>query len=80
MVELEIHLPNSKVRSYRFLTTDTLKSALKTVCTKEKFSIYEYYFHHMQRTDDSLDMSLCVGDLRTDKIKLISKRGSLCPH
>ena len=76
MVVLEIYLPNSQVRTYRFLKTDTLKDALKRVCNKERFSAYEYYFHHMQRTDDSLDMTLRVGDLRTDKIRLISKRGS----
>lgn len=77
MVDLEIHLPNSDVRTYKFYKTDTLKGALKMVCTKEKLRVNEYYFHHMQRTDDNLDMALRIGDLRTDKIRLISKRGWL---
>lgn len=81
MVNLEIYLPNSETRTYSFLKTDSLRSALKRVCNKERFSVNDYYFHHMQRTDDSLDMALRVGDLRTDKIRLISKkRGSLCRH
>ena len=75
MVYLEIHLPNSEVRNYRFYKTDTLKGALKMVCTREKLRVNDHYFHHMQRTDDSLDMALRIGDLRTDKIRLISNRG-----
>ena len=75
MVHLEIHLPNSEVRAYRFYQTDTLKGALKMVCTREKLRLEEHYFHHMQRTDDSVNMALRIGDLRTDKIRLISTRG-----
>ncbi|XP_028397855.1 uncharacterized protein LOC114521567 isoform X2 [Dendronephthya gigantea] len=74
MVVLEICLPNSETRSYRFYKTDTLKGALKMVCTREKLRISDHYFHHMQRTDDSLDMALRVGDLRTDKIRIVSRK------
>jgi hypothetical protein len=77
MMTLEIHFPNSEVRTYKFYKTDTLKGALKMVCTKEKLRSNEYYFNHMERTDDSLNMELRVGDLRTDKIRLTSKRGWL---
>ena len=75
MLVLEICLPNSETRTYRFYKTDTLKGALKMVCTKEKLRIDDHYFHYMQRTDDSLNMALRVGDLRTDKIRMVSRKG-----
>ncbi|XP_046846105.1 serine-rich adhesin for platelets-like isoform X2 [Xenia sp. Carnegie-2017] len=74
MVNLEICLPSSKVCLYSFYKTDTLKRALKTVCTQENLTVNEYYFEVMQQTKDSVNLSLRIGDLSTDKIRLVSKR------
>lgn len=75
LLELEVHLPNSVVKSYQVSKNGKLEDTLKFICDKEHLKANDHYFHHLHLTDDSLDMNLRVRDMRTHVIRVLSKRG-----